>query len=154
MSEARTIRAMGVGNRKEYVAAGATGVAVIDPGDLVVLDSDGKVARNAVAGAKVMPMVAIENELFGVAIYNAGVIVSYKGGDRVSTETAKTGDELRLTVAAGAGAIAVGDPLSAAADGTVVKASGVGIVGVIAYAQEAVDNSGGATKTHIRAAIA
>ncbi len=147
MSKPRTIIAMGTGVRKEATAAG-----VINPGDLVVINASGAIG-NATAGAKASPMFAIENEIFGDAVYNDGVLTSYAIGQRCLTETMSPGQEVYATVAAGAAAIVAGDPLSAAADGTLAKAGSETAAGILARATEALDNSASADKAHVRCTI-
>jgi len=148
MSTPRTIIAVSTGVRREAEAAG-----VITPGDLVSLDTTGKAVRHATASAKATPQFAIENEIFGNGVYNDGVLQSYAVGDRVLTEVMHPGNEVYGTLAASAAAIVINDPLESAGDGTLRKASAETAAGVIARAAEAVDNSGGGSKVHIRVAI-
>lgn len=148
MSTPRTIIAVGTGVRREAEAGGA-----ITPGDLIVLNSSGQAIRQDIAGAKAAPQFAIENEIYGHGVYNNGTLHAYASGDRVLTEVMHPGNEVYATVAAGAAAIALDDPLDAAGDGTLKKASAENTAGIIARAAEAVDNSGGGSKTHIRVAI-
>jgi hypothetical protein len=136
----RTIIVWGEGTRREYPAASA-----ISPGDYVVINSSGAALRLGTAKLRGQNMFAIENEVFG-----KGVEVDYAANDRVLCEAVHSGMMVNVTIAAAATAIVIGDSLEAAADGTLRKfTDGV----IIAVAEEAVDNSGGASKTRVRARI-
>lgn len=101
----------GRGIRKEARAAG-----VVSPGDLVEFTSAGKYQRQSVDGMRVMRSFAVENELFG-----KGLDTDYADGDQLLVESCTPGMEVYATVAANAAAIAVGDRVVAAGDGTVKK---------------------------------
>ena len=148
MSTPRTIVAVGTGARTERVAGGA-----ITPGDLIEINTADAFIRNGTAAVKAAPTFAIENEIFGKGVYNDGVLYAYASGDRVLAETLGPGAEVYATLAASAAAIVIGDALDSAGDGTLKKASAETTAGIIARAREAVDNSGGGAKVHIRAAI-
>lgn len=72
----------------EYPAAGE-----ILPGSLVVLNSDGKVAVNATAGAKVATMFALEDELQGKSTRDA-----YAADDPVQAWFVTPGEEVLARV--------------------------------------------------------
>jgi predicted RecA/RadA family phage recombinase len=137
----RTIIAMGEGERVEYEAASA-----ISPGDLVIVNSAGKVLRHATAATKPGHLYAIENEIFG-----KGTDVDYAAADRVLCEACKSGMQVNVTIAASALAIAIGDFLESAGDGTLRRVALAATA--MAVAEEAVDNSAGVTKTRVRARL-
>lgn len=150
MPTKRTIICGGEGARYEYMAD-----AAITPGDLIVPTATG-CARNAVADTPVGALFAIEDEIFGRGI-NAGSGyaslnngVDYAAADRVLAEACTPGMLVNANLAAGAAAIIIGDYITAGAAGTIKK----GVVATaLAMAEEAVDNSGGATPTRIRIRI-
>lgn len=137
----RTIIAVGEGIRYEYEAASA-----VSPGDYVVINSTNKALRMGTALARRGLNFAIENEIFG-----KGVETDYAAGDRVLVESCTPGMGVNVTIAAGAAAIAIGDQLEAAADGTLRKLTTS--TTPIAVAKEAIDNSGGASKVRILAEL-
>jgi hypothetical protein len=137
---ANTILLKGSPIRKEAIAAGA-----ITPGHLILRDSNGKVAVHATAGGNNAPRFAFENDLVGLEISDA-----YAAGDQVQFIHCKRGDEVNALVAAGAGAIVIGDKLESAGDGTLRKyTNGV----ILAEAIQAVDNSAGAAVARIKVEI-
>lgn len=149
-----TIPIKGRGITDEGIAGGT-----ISPGDLVVLDSAGHYIRHATAKGAAVPLFATENELFG-----KDLSVDYVVNDNVVVEAAKSGHEIFATIAAAAAAIAIGDQLESAGDGTLRKITATSQSGttpfavtfggsLIAVAQEAIDNSGGGTKVRVRVQI-
>jgi hypothetical protein len=126
--------------RKEAVAGGA-----ITPGHLIAINSAGLAVVHPTAGGNTAPAYAYENEIFGKDLIGA-----YAAGDKVLYGVFSSGDEVYALVAAAASAIAVGDKLESAGNGTLRKlASGT----AIATALEAVDNSAGGTAVRIVAEI-
>jgi len=119
--------------------------AGILPGHLVA-ESSGTVAVQAVAGGAAQKLFAQKN----IAI--AGDIdTAYASGETVCYGAYHAGQEVSALVAAAAAAIVDGDALEAAGDGTLkVFAAGV----ILAYATEAVDNSGGASVARINIRVA
>jgi hypothetical protein len=107
-----TIVLKGRGIRKEAVAA-----AAVTPGHLIMLNSAGKYAVHNVAGGRTTPLFAVENELEGKEISDA-----YAADDQLFAEAVPSGAEIYALVAAAAAAIAVGDLLESAGDGTLRKA--------------------------------
>jgi hypothetical protein len=151
MPTKRTIIAAGEGMRYEYPAD-----AQINPGDFVQRTATG-VQQNALAGSANMDkLIAIEDEIFGRGInpgsgyqaINAGYF--YATGDRVLCEALTSGMLVNANLAAGAAAIAIGDPVTGVAGGTVAKGTTANAIGV---ADEAVDNSGSGSATRIRIRI-
>lgn len=122
------------------------GEAGIVPGMLVV-ESAGTVIKNATASALAPKLFAQPN------VATAGDIdTAYADGETVSYGAYHAGQEVNALVAAAAPAIADGDPLDSAGDGTLKKATDA--TTAIAYAMEAVDNSGGGSSVRIKARIA
>lgn len=137
----RTIIVGGEGLRYEYEAASA-----VSPGDLIIINTVSKVLRHATAAANPGHLFAIENEVFG-----KGVEVDYAATDRVLCEACTPGMLVNVNIAAAAAAIVIGAFLESAGDGTLRTVATAATA--VAIAEEAVDNSGGATKTRIRARL-
>lgn len=139
-----TIKLMGEPIRKELPAAGT-----ITPGDLIERTSAGKYQRHSTALGKAQKIFAFENELFA-----NDITVDYVAGppaDDVLGDVYHSGCEVYATLAPSAAAIVIGDFLESAGNGTLRKLT----TGVhLASALEAIDNSAGASKVHIRVEIA
>lgn len=141
----RTINLSGGGVHKEAVSAG-----VVMPGHLVAYRSAGTVGVHNVAAGNAAPLFARENELEG-----EGIDTAYAADDRLFFFAMPPGEEVNALVAAGAPAIAFGDYLESAGDGTlrkVVTAAATADTqrrGIVAQAMEAVDNSGGSEAVRI-----
>lgn len=111
---------------KEEWNAGAS--SVITPGSLVEFGSAGTILPHAVAGGKAEKRFAIEDALQGhwFLDQSTGLTFYFTSGDPVQTIVAQPGDHILAVVAAGAPAIAKGDSLMSAGDGTLVKPTTVG----------------------------
>lgn len=107
-----TIILKGRGIRKEAQAGGT-----VTPGHLVKLNSSGKYIAHNSAYGPTTPVFAVENELAGNEISD-----NYASNDRIFVEAVQSGTEVYALVAAGAAAIAIGDVLVSAGDGTLKKA--------------------------------
>jgi hypothetical protein len=121
-------------------------LAAITPGHFLrrTAVADQLATVNAV-GADVPPMVAMEYDIIGRDINDA-----YAAGERVISCIPERGAWVYALLAAGAAAIARGDMLECAADGTLkIYAAGKRM----ARALEAVDNSGGGAPARIRVEI-
>ncbi len=94
---------------EEYRAAGA-----ITPGALIAYDAAGKVGAHAGKGGAVMPMFALEDELQGKGIADA-----YAANDPVQCWVPYRGDHVYALLTGAA--VAKGDPLQSAGDGTLEK---------------------------------
>ncbi len=136
---AETIIIKGESYRKEANAAG-----VIQPGDLVEIDTALKAARQSSTGGAIQVAVAEENELFG-----SGIETNYALNDRCLYSILRGGAEWRATVAVGTAAIAVGDLLESVGNGT-VKTSAKASVTVDGQA----DANGDLTFTAVKDGIA
>ncbi len=110
----------------EKKAAGA-----FKPGHLVIETSDGEVLAQNVAGAHAS-FVAKEDTFQGKTIDDA-----YADGDVAMLHAIQPGDGLQLRVAIGAPAIVKGDPLVAAADGTVLKGAPTALLQYSSIAESA-----------------
>lgn len=145
--------------RKEGIAD-----SQIVPGMLVKLAADGKFDPHGTAGAPAVPAFAFEKELWpnyqansGLPIADAAVDAPYIVGDRLLYGVCSSGAEVYALVAAGAAAIAAGDLLESAGDGTLRKQTPGDPAGTppvfagnaIAQALEAVNNSAGASRARI-----
>lgn len=110
---ARTILLQGERNHDEAVAAGA-----ITPGHLIQTGSTGTVSVNTRVGVQTERIVAVE------AVLNGGKTIddAYAQGDVVFLNVCEVGDIVQLRAGA-TSAIAIGDPVYAANDGTVVSAT-------------------------------
>ena len=125
---------------RERVAA-----ADIRPGALVITNSSGNAAVHATAGGDTGPAFALENEMFG-----KGITDTLKSGDLIQIGIGRPGDIVYGLLAAAASAVVVGDQLESAGDGTLRKRN---TGKALAIAQEAVDNSAGATVVNIAAQL-
>lgn len=126
---------------KELIAGGT-----ITPGDLLAIDANGKYVRHATAGGRFGGYVA------DMADYNGkGIDDNYVANDNVFAWICPRGTEINGRVAAAAPAIAVGDFLASAGDGTLKKTTTA--AEVIGQALTAVDNSAGATAVRIQAIL-
>lgn len=146
----KTISILGKFIGKEYDAA-----AAITPGDLLELASATTVQKHSTANANAAKMFARENDIFGKNIDD-----DYAANDVVLCGLYERGAEVYARVAAGTAAITVGAALASAGDGTVqpVTASAATTEaqrdGIVGYALEAVDNSGGGSAVRIRMEVA
>lgn len=119
--------------------------AGILPGHLVI-EALGKVGVNVTADALAQKLFAQSN------LATAGDIdTAYADGETVIYGAYHAGQEINAIVAAGAAAIADGAPLASSGDGTLKIGTAATAV---AYATEAIDNSGGATSVRIQARVA
>lgn len=136
---------------KEGKAGGA-----ITPGHLVDLNSSNAWVVHAVAAGASQKAFAIENDMVGKGIDDA-----YASGDWAQVRICSPGIEVYALVAAAATAIAAGDYVESAGDGTVRKVTAGNPSGTppvyagipVGKALEAVDNSAGATPARIRIVI-
>ncbi len=96
--------------QEEYIAD-----AAIKPGNLVKLDSDGKVTVFATNAGMVLPMFAVEDEFQGKTVTDA-----YAQGDVVQCWIPNRGDVVMGILDVGAN-VSIGDLLEATDDGTLRK---------------------------------
>ena len=138
----RTVLLKGdLGDRREEARANE----IISPGMLIEELSTGKVQKNDTVAGNIQINVALEDPF-----YSRTIADDYQVDDLVSFQRARPNQKFKLRVAAAAAAIVVGDRLEPVAGGTVQKlAAGV----AIARAEEALDNSGGATVEWIACTI-
>lgn len=119
--------------------------AGILPGHLVI-EASGTVAVNATADALAPKLFAQTN------LATAGdIVTAYASGETVSYGAYHAGQEVNGIVAVGAAAIADGAPIASAGDGTLKVGTAAT---AIAYATEAVDNSGGSVAVRIKIRVA
>jgi hypothetical protein len=136
----KTILLRGRGERREAPAAGA-----ITPGHLIAYNSSGSFVVHGTAAVSTPRIFAVENDLIG-----NGIDVPYASGDYVQAEQLHGGCDVYGLVAAGAAAIARGDKLESAGNGTMRKlAAGI----AIGEALEAVDNSGGGAAARLKLTV-
>lgn len=110
----------------------AVAIGIITPGQLIKLDSAGKVLRHAAANGRGECLVAYEDALQGKTIAD-----DYAVGDIVFYYAAKAGDVLNLMIDTGE-TIVIGDPLRSAGNGNFEKAT-ADTDRILAWAEEAVD---------------
>lgn len=144
----------GVGQKFTKEALAATGSSIL-PGHLVERSSETEVQEHSTAAGNAAPLFAdIAGEI------GDDIDTAYAVGDQVKMIFAKPGDEIYALVAAGASAISVGDALESAGDGTLRVQSANAATdaterdSVVAYAIEAVDNSGGGSVARIKVEVA
>ena len=113
---------------------------------MLVAEVGGIVVLNASADALAQKLFAQTN--LAVA---GDIDTVYVSGETVSYGAYHAGQEVNAIVAAGAVAITDGAPLASAGDGTLKIGT---VATAIAYAIEAVDNSGGGTTVRIKARVA
>lgn len=133
--------------------------ATITPGDLLNITATG-VIRHATAAGNAVPIFAVN-----ASDQNKGIDDNYSAADMARFVIAQRGTVVNARVAASAAAIALGDYLESAGNGTVrkhtaqaINESGSATVNiqansVVAIATEAVDNSGGGTAVRIKALV-
>jgi hypothetical protein len=143
----RTILLRNRGYRKEAEAGGT-----ITPGHLIAFNSTGKFVVHATALVKAAPIFAVENDVPTTSQLagtdpSPSIDTNYVSGDFVQGEVCHPGVEINALVAAAAPAIAVGDLLESAGNGTLRKFTTGIVVGV---ALEALDNSGGGSAARLR----
>jgi hypothetical protein len=121
-------------------------LAAISPGHFLRRTgvADQVAVMNSVGAAR-NKLVALEYDVLG-----RGIDKNYAAGDQVLFVEPNRGSQVYALLAAAAAAIAIGDGLEYAADGTLkILAAGQRV----ATALEAVDNSGGGTPVRIRVEI-
>lgn len=124
-------------HNERAAAAGST----IVPGDLVEVTSGDEVQEHSTAQG------AAQNAYALTDLPVAGTIDdTYAVGATVRYGIAHSGQEINGRVAVGAPAIAIGDALESAGDGT-LQAFTTGVI--LGYANEAVDNSAGSVVVRI-----
>lgn len=129
-------------------------VAAITPGHLVEQVAAG-VQVHSTAAANASPTFALEMAMVGNDIDDA-----YAANDQVLLATCRPGDMINALVPAGAAAIVRGDGLESAGDGTLrLQATDAATDdtqrdSLVAYAEEAVDNSMGGAAVRILVRIA
>lgn len=124
----------------------ADAASAITPGHLIMLDVSSQKAKVQSVSGRVQCTVAIENHWTG-----GDLTTAYAVNDRVAYQHLLAGAEFNALVAAAAPAIAYGDWLESAGDGTLRKT--VTQANSIAIARAAVDNSAGASAVRIRAEV-
>ena len=150
MKTPKTITLKGHGCRKEGLASEA-----ISAGHLVEFGGSADLQKHSTAAGTARKCFALENDLVG-----GGIDDAYASGDQVQTAVFMSGCEVYALVAASAPAIAKGDALESAGDGTLRKAATDAATdttqrnSIVGYALEAVDNSGGGAPARIRVEVA
>ena len=136
---------------KERLSAAAT---AIKPGYLVE-EALGKVQEHSGAGLNAQKLFALTNTIVG-----GGIDDVYAAADTTRYGAFKTGQEVYALVAASAAAIVDGDALESDGDGTLrvlttdAATDDTQRDSVVAYAIEAVDNSGGGSEARIKVRVA
>ena len=120
--------------------------ATVTPGEFLAISSGALIPHGTAAGTNVLRLVAVQPWAKTVA-GTKGIDTTYASGDRVRYVMPQRGDSF---LEAGAN-VAKGAPLESGAAGN-LQASTTG--DVLAYAKEAVNNSGGGTRVRIRVWVA
>lgn len=123
--------------------------AAMTPGHLLERTATG-VKVHATSNGRAQKLFALENVADA-----SGIDDAYAVGETARFLNARTGDKIYALVPAAAPAIVVGDGLASNGDGTLVKVTDTAGVTpldeiVVAYAIEAVDNSGGGSAVRIQ----
>lgn len=154
MSQAAKAIALLSGARGEPIVSEALSGGAITPG-MLIEKSGATVVVHATAADTAQKMFALSNLSTGGSIDDA-----YISGERVRFGVFSSGQKVNALVAASAPAIAVGDPLESAGDGTLRKVVTDAATddtqrnSVVGYADVAVDNSGGATSVRLSVTVA
>lgn len=122
----------------------------ITPGELLEYNSSGNLQPHSSAAANAQPRFAVENELFG-----EDYTTDYKADDQVMHVTGQQGDEVYAWLA-GLENVNKGADLESDGNGA-LQAYDTGSPeddGVVAYAAEAVNNSGSSARTRIKVEVA
>lgn len=127
--------------RGGYVQDELIAEETINPGYLVKRTPAGVAIADP---ASTQALVAVEMSDTGKSITD-----SYSTGDQTIVASMNKGSQVQLKIAAGAGAITLGDKLEATIGGTVVLALGA----PIAIALQSVDNSAGTGEVFINAEV-
>lgn len=131
----------------------AAGSAIV-PG-MLVEETGGEVQEHSTAAGNAQKLFALANLANGNTIDDA-----YAVGDTVRYGAAHSGQEAYALLAAAATAVTDGAALESAGDGTLriqtanAATSNAERDGVVAYAMEAVDNSGGGSTARIKVRVA
>lgn len=129
----------------------AAAAAALNPGDLLEVTSTGAVQKHSTASSNAERAFARENDIIG-----GDTATAYASGDNVLYAVTRSGDVVYARVAAGASAIAIGDYVESAGDGTLQKVATAAATAdtkrasVIGVALEAVDNSGGSADAWLK----
>ena len=124
----------------ERVAAGT-----ITPGMLVEVTTADKLQAQSTTSVAVLKAFALEDDMNGKEISD-----NYVADDYVQSAILCSGAEVLAFLAAGGTAVAIGNMLEAAGDGSLKKFS-AGVV--VAQALEALDNSGGGSMARLKVRI-
>ena len=150
MATPKTITLKGDHIRKEAIAS-----AAITPGHLVEFGGAQELQAHGTAAVNARKAFALENDLIGGAIGTA-----YALNQTVQYGVFPQGAEVYALVAAAATAVTKGAALESAGDGTLrilttdAATDDTQRDSVVAYALEAVDNSGGGSAARIRVEVA
>lgn len=135
-------------------ALSAAGSAIV-PGDLIEEIAAGTVQEHSTAAGNAQRLIALTN------ISNGGdVDQAYAVGETVRYGAFHQGQEVFMRLAAAATAVIIGTPLESAGNGTVriqttdTATDDTQRDSLVAYAMEAVDNSGGGSKVRLKVRIA
>jgi hypothetical protein len=148
---------LGGGEAGQFIVNEALSAAAstIVPGDLIEVTTAGTVQEHSTAAANAQKLFALPNIANG-----GGIDDAYLAAETVRYGKAHSGQAVYARVAAAAAAIVIGDALESAGDGTLRKVVTAAATpdtardSIVAYATEAVDNSGGGTVVRIQAEVA
>ena len=142
----------GAGIHDERIAAAAS---AIKPGHLIEITTADEVQEHSTAAANAAKLIALTN-----LANSSDIDTAYTVGESVRFACYGSGQEVVLRLAAAATAVTIGAALESDGNGTVrilttdAATDDTQRDSVVAYALEAVDNSGGASEVLIKARIA
>lgn len=134
----------------------------ITPGHLVQPHTDGLLKKHATAAGNAAKTFALETKTPATDITGNAIDAAWASGDRVQYGAFSSGSVVNALLAASATAVVVGNPLESAGDGTLrlhsapanLSAAAPKYDGVVAYAEESVDNSAGSSVARIAVLVA
>ena len=137
------------GERPIYEDA-VDGGATVTPGEFLVLDGGDIEPHGTAAGSGFLPMVAVEN-IYKTVSGTKAIDTTYAATELCRYVIPQRGDKVYAWIEAGNAAVVEGAALESGASGNLQTAT---TGQVLAYAAEAVDNSGGGSRVRIRVTIA
>lgn len=154
MATPKKVLLLGDPLQKEAVAASA-----ITPGELLEWDASGDLQAHSTADGNAAKMFARENPFQNTVSGTAAIDTDYSAADTVMYYVCRRGDVVYAFLAA-AENVSKGDALSSDGAGALQAVTAAAATsqaqrdGIVGYAAEAVDNSGGGSRVRIRVEIA
>lgn len=145
----------GIAGQPIIAEALASAATTIIPGHLIEVTTAGTVQEHSTAAANAEKLIALADPTLGATIADI-----YAAASLVRYGAFRTGQRVKMRLAASAAAIVIGDALESAGDGTVRIATADAATdtaqrdAIVGYAVEAVDNSSGGINVQIEVRIA